>query len=85
MTLAHQYAKALRALIEVHPRRGKTYLKNLHAALASRGHEKLLPRIFSEYERLLLKERRGVHYRTVNPERERTKVLLELYRKLVHG
>ncbi len=71
------YAKALYA---TNP--GKTELTNLRAALKRRGHEKLLPRIFSEYKKLLLSAERKERAGKVTPEAERTRVLLELYRKL---
>lgn len=82
MTLALQYAKALHMALGEHPRKKVTYLRSLREALKRRGHEKLGPRIFSEYRKLLLKGERRDAYQTVTPERERMRVLLELYRKL---
>jgi hypothetical protein len=71
------YAKALYA---TNP--GSKELSNLRSALRRRGHEKLLPRIFSEYKKLLLGDERRDRAAKVTPEAERTRVLLELYRTL---
>ena len=81
MNIATQYAKAL---YQSHVSE-KLRLKNLRQALARRGHARLLPRIFSEYEKLLEKEKRGVAYRKTTKEGEQTRVLIELYRKLTHS
>ncbi len=83
MTLAAQYARALHESDA--PEASK--LKNLREALLRRGHEKLLPRIFTEYERLVEKKGRLEEYKKVTPEKERTRVLLELYKKMIqhHG
>ena len=59
-------------------------LKNLRELLKRRGHEKLLPRIYSEYKKLVLAEHRRKQAATVTPEAEKTRILLELYRKLTH-
>jgi len=80
MTLAAQYAKAL-----YESEASEARLKNLRKVLVRRGHEKLLPRIFTEYERLVEKEERLAEYKKVTPEKERTRILLELYKKLVHS
>lgn len=75
------YAKAL---LELNNRTSDVrLLKNLRGALARRGHQKLLPRIFAEYQKLLLAQKRSSMHREVTPERERSRVLLELYRKLI--
>ncbi len=71
------YAKALYA---TNP--GKTELTNLQATLKRRGHQKLLPRIFSEYKKLLLADTRRARAAEVTPEAEQTRILLELYRTL---
>ena len=81
MTLAAQYARALHE--SEAPDEAK--LKNLREALLRRGHEKLLPRIFTEYERLVEKKERLEEYKKVTPEKERTRILLELYKKLIHS
>ena len=72
------YAKALYALTP-----GKSDLAKLRALLRRRGHEQLLPRIFSEYKKLALAEERRERNSTITPEAERTRVLLELYRALI--
>lgn len=75
---AADYAKAL---YEV--RATPEHLKGLKQALTRRGHIKLLPHIFAEYQKLELKERRLKKQKEITPEQERTRILLELYRKLV--
>jgi hypothetical protein len=83
MTLSSDYARALYELTQKDTSRGSEYLKNLKDALKRRGHEKLLSKIFTDYESLTLKEKRSKAHRTVTREQERTRVLLELYKKLV--
>lgn len=73
------YAKAL---FELTPT--AKHLASLRALLKRRGHEKLLPRIFSEYQKLVLGEKRLAAHKKVTPEKERTRILLELYRTLTH-
>ena len=74
------YAKAL------YQAEGKPgLLKNLRELLKRRGHEKLLPRIYSEYKKLVLAEHRRKQAATVTPAAEKTRILLELYRKLTHA
>lgn len=85
MTLARMYAEALWKAGQ-----GKTvkeHTKNLVTALKRRGHLKLLPRIAAEYEKLEERKERSKKYSTITPESEQTRVLLELYQKLVntHG
>ena len=82
MTLAHSYARALFELVSHNEDDAALYLKNLVAALRRRGHEGLLRTIFSEYELLALKEKRLKMHARVTPEKERTRVLLQLYKKL---
>lgn len=82
---ASYYARALFALIEESPKKAATYLHNLDSVLKSRGHQKLLPKIFSEYEKLQLGKERLEHHKQVTPEQEQTRTLLELYRKLTTG
>ena len=79
MDIAAQYAKAL---CEVGTPDARA-LDNLRQALKRRGHEKLLPRIFSEYKKLLLGRERAQVYREVTPQMRRTGVLLQLYQKLI--
>ena len=82
MTISTQYAKALYELVEKNDKEGKLYLKNLRQALERRGHIKLLPQIFSEFKKLALANERTELHKKVTPENERTRVLLELYRRL---
>lgn len=83
MTLAVQYAKALLEARHEHPRSAQKLLKNLLALLERRGHSKLLPKIFAEFEKLELRRIRVPHE---TKERQRTRVLLQLYRHLIrHG
>ena len=82
MNTAAYYARALFALIEESPKKAATYLHNLDSVLKSRGHQKLLPKIFSEYQKLQLAQERITHHKETTPEQERTRTLLELYRKL---
>lgn len=85
MDVARSYARALYALTASLPEGAKAgeLLANLRAALARRGHGKLLPRIFAEYQKLALKEERARAAAAITPERERTRILLDLYRKLI--
>jgi hypothetical protein len=76
MDIAAQYAKALSEI-------EWPSLKNLQATLKVNGRTALLPRIFAEYQKLLLKRERSKQYAKVTPEGERTRVLLDLYRTLV--
>ncbi|OGC84357.1 hypothetical protein A3F55_01660 [Candidatus Adlerbacteria bacterium RIFCSPHIGHO2_12_FULL_53_18] len=80
MTLAAQYAKAL---YESNAPEGAR-LKNLRETLRRRGHEKLLQQIYTEYKRLVEEEKRLQEYKKITPEKEQTRILLELYQKLVH-
>lgn len=82
MTIAQSYAKALFALIEENPGKGKIYLANLRSTLKRKGHEKLLPHIFRELEHIELARERARHFKEPTQERERTRVLYELYKKL---
>ena len=79
MKLEEMYARALHGA-EGEP---KTVLSALRAALVRRGHERLLPKIFSEYKKLELGHERTLMHKKITPERERTRVLVELYRKLI--
>jgi len=83
MNLAASYAKALFELVEAAPHKGSEYLTNLKASLKSRGHQKLLPRIFSEYQKLEIQKERSAAYKKVTPELVHTAALVELYRKLI--
>lgn len=86
MNIAATYARALFDLIE-EPASGASkkaamYLTNLDGVLKRRGHQRLLPRIFTEYQRLQLSKERSEKQQAVTEGEERTRVLLELYRKL---
>ena len=83
MTTAESYAKALHVLVTKTPSKQNEYRKNLIEALTRRGHQKLLPRILTAYEILELRRVRAVEHAKVTPEKERNRVLLELYKKLV--
>ena len=83
MTLATQYAKALFSLMGENPEKGKEFLSGLKAALARRGHDELLPHIAHEYEKLQLGSERSKRAAATTPEKERTRVLFELYKKLI--
>ncbi|MBC7836572.1 hypothetical protein H7X87_02230 [Acetobacteraceae bacterium] len=82
MTTGESYAKALYALIKKNPEKASLYAKNLKTALRRRGHEKLLPQIAAEGEKLRLREERSMQSSTETPEREQNRILFELYRKL---
>ena len=78
MNLATQYAKAL------HLAGGNTkHLKNLKDALKRHGHEKLLPNVYEEYKKLLTAQERLAMHKRSTPGKERTRILIELYQKLV--
>lgn len=76
--IATDYAKALFELGGTAAR-----LSSLRAVLKRRGHEKLLPQIFAEYQKLQLGAKRLAAHKTVSEDQERTRALLELYKKLV--
>ncbi len=83
MIIASQYARALFSLVQENPKTGKEFLAGLRAALKQRGHENLLPQIFAEYQKLETANTRATHAKAVTPERERTRILFELYKKLI--
>ena len=78
--IAADYAKVL---YESEP--DKSTLPKLRALLRRRGHDKLLPLIFKEYEKLALAAERRARLANVTPEQKRTRILLQLYRKLTHA
>lgn len=82
MNIAANYARALYDLIEDNPKTAATYMHNLDGVLKQRGHQRLLPKIFNEYQRLQLAQERSEQQQVVTEDQERTRVLLELYRKL---
>lgn len=81
MKLESMYAQALYGIGEVNT--PHAVFQNLKMALERRGHIKLLPKILQEYEKLHLHRARMQMYTTPSTESERTRVLLELYRKLL--
>ncbi len=83
MSVASSYARALFEVVSADPTKAAVYIQNIKASLQSRGHLKLMPAIASEYQKLeIAAERRATHSR-VTPEKERLRVLLGLYKKLV--
>jgi hypothetical protein len=80
MKLEALYAQALNRSDLSQP---KKVLEALNRSLKRRGHEKLLPRIFSEYQKLVLHKERLEMHNATTPESERTRTLVSLYRKLV--
>jgi F0F1-type ATP synthase delta subunit len=83
MPIARTYARALFEMIEVNPKNAKVFLENLRKTLARRGHQKLLPNILNEYQKLETARLRRAAYADITPEMERTRVLMQLYRKLI--
>ncbi len=83
MTLAASYARALYELVLEDPSKATTFSAHLQSGLTKRGHLKLLPAIVREYEKLEVQEARSTLHSTVTPEKERVRVLLGLYKKLV--
>lgn len=61
----------------------KVSVKHVREALSRRGHLKLMPQIYREYEKLLLHRDRLLSHQKVTPTQERTRILLELYKKLI--
>ena len=72
---AKDYAQALYQLKSPDMARVRT-------ALRRRGHEKLLPAVYREYQKLGLQKERAAAHRQTTAAKEETRVLLELYRKL---
>ncbi len=84
MTAEKQYAIAVFELVSANPDKAEEYLANLKKTLTTKGHQKLMSRIFAEYKTIIEKKDRTKKYGVVTPESERTRVLLELYRTLLH-
>jgi F0F1-type ATP synthase delta subunit len=63
MNLATSYAKALFEVAKRDTTSAPEVFKNLRESLRRRGHEKLLPRIYSEFEKLELGEERLKEYK----------------------
>lgn len=83
MTTASSYARALHELVAQDSSKSSVYIKNLRASLSKRGHLKLLPHIASEYQKLDVGQARAARHSQVTPEKERVRVLLGLYKKLI--
>lgn len=79
MTLPQQYAKALERALQEHPRSSTKLFAGLKAALKRRGHVSLLPSILAEYKKLELRKSRAPQQ---SAKKDRTRVLLQLYRHL---
>lgn len=77
--IATDYAKALYQLGD------RADLNTLRGVLKRRGHEKLLPHIYTEYQKLVLAAKRLEMHKTITPEKERTRILIDLYKKLIHS
>ena len=77
MNTAAQYAKAMYNINSK-----SDLLPKLRDVLERRGHQKLLSRIFAEYQKLSLAEERSESRKKITPAEEQTRILLELYQKL---
>ncbi len=82
MSTATLYAKALYGAVKKDVN-AKEVLANLRTSLERRGHIKLLPSIYREYQKILLSEERSQTRKSSTPESERNRALLELYRRLI--
>lgn len=83
MNTAQRYAHMLYAVAKEHPSEAPAALHSLIAMLKERRYEKMLPQVYGEYQKLILAEDRRNKHAANTPERERTRVLLELYRTLI--
>ena len=83
MTLEQQYARALHDLVAAAPAKSAEYVAGLRQTLERKGHQTLMPRIYSQYVSLVERKERSRSYAKASPESERTRILLELYRALV--
>lgn len=86
MNPARSYARALYGVVNAKRRDAterKQIFKRLTEVLRSRGHLALLPRIAAEYGRLEVGAERAKRYKKITLQMERTRTLLELYRKLI--
>jgi len=83
MAIATSYAKALHQLMDKSDL-SKQYLANLRESLEKRGHLNLLPNILTEYQKLDIQKERSLRHNAVTPEKERVRVLLDLYKKLTN-
>lgn len=83
MKIAATYARMLYRTAAEHPGEAAEALQTLIATLKARQVEKMLPAIYAEFQKLALHGERQALHLAITPERERTRVLLELYRKLI--
>ena len=83
MKIAAKYSHLLYRVAEEHPEEAAEALQALVAMLKERHLEKMLPQIYAEYQKLALGDERRALHMAHTPKRERTRVLLELYRKLI--
>lgn len=74
---AKEYAQAIYEMGD------RADIKKIRAALERRRHERMMPRIFAEYQKLLLANKKLATHKKITPHKERTRTLLELYQKLV--
>jgi hypothetical protein len=75
--LAKDYAQGLYDL------GGKAeHMPKLKKVLERRGHTRLLPQIFAEYQKLAEHDKRMAKHKEESPEQRQTRTLLELYRTL---
>ncbi len=79
MNISSQYAKALYQSQAPDVR----LIKNFFELLKRRGHQKLAPSILNEYKKLVLQKERTLMHAHTTPQQEETRVLLQLYRRLV--
>ena len=77
--IAADYAKALYELGD------RANIQTLREVLARRGHGKLLPQIYAEYEKLVVARKRLEMHKAATPEKERTRILVDLYKRLINA
>ncbi len=75
--------KAIEYAQAIYDAKEKVTVPRVREALERRGHLKLMPQIYREYEKLLLRRSRLLAHQKTTPTKERTRVLLELYKKLI--
>src|SRR2546423_432160 len=68
MNLEQQYAEALFELVDATPQKSSEYLQGLTQTLKQKGHQKLLPKIFTQYESIIESKKRFNTYREETPE-----------------
>lgn len=78
MTLAREYARAIREVRRESAVGGAELIASVKDALIRRGHRMLLPRIFAEYRALLADEEKGTVTLRVASEHEAAKGVAKL-------